>query len=501
VRVLAGGPATRGVLIAALVLCLTISGSGRAAPDRRAHAPALHTGIHLQPCDVPGIPDEGRCGTYDVYENRTAGSGRKIPLNIVVMPALGTPRAPDPVFWLEGGPGGAATEAIGPVSRNYLRGLRQDRDLVFVDQRGTGESNPLKCGDIGDDPANLDGFFGKLFPVPQIRACREQLERLADLTRYSTTVAADDLDEVRAALGYDRINLAGASYGTLAAQIYIRQHPEHARAAFLVGVATPGFRLPLPFARASQNAWTRLLADCGADPACRGAFPNLAGEFEAVLARFDHGAMQVAMIDPATRKPRPVTLEREAFVEHVRLMLYSTFAARFLPIVVHQAFLGDFLPFQTMAVRFDPGGALARGMYFSVTCSEDVPFITEQDIAAETRGTFLGDRRVRAHLAACTEWPRADVPRAFTDPVKSDVPVVMYSGEADGATPPWIAEEAVRFFTSGRQIRVPHAGHQIDGPCAWDLMQTFLRNPSGGPLDAACVGGIRRPAFATEVPR
>jgi len=430
-----------------------------------------------------------------------ARSGRKISLNIVVVPALGATPAPDPVFWLEGGPGGAATDATGPVSQNYLRGLRGERDVVFVDQRGTGESNPLKCDDIGDDPANVDAYFGKLFPALLIRTCREQLERFADLTRYSTTVAMDDLDEVRAALGYDRINLAGASYGTQAAQVYIRQHPDHVRSAFLAGVATPGFRLPLPFARAAQNAWERLLADCAADPACRDAFPNVKKEFDAVLARFEHGSIQVTMIDPATRTSRPVTLEREAFVEHVRLMLYSTFAARFLPVVVHQAFLGDFLPFQKLAVRFDPGGALARGMYFSVTCSEDVPFITEQDIVAETRGTFLGDRRVRAHQAACQEWPRADVPRAFTEPVRSDVPVVMYSGEADGATPPWIAEDAVRFFTSGRQITVPHAGHQIDGPCGWNLMQAFLRTASAGQLDAACVGNIRRPPFATEVPR
>src|SRR5262249_45820457 len=147
----------RLVLAASILICLAIArGEYDSLGQTAAPPPGHRNGIHLQPCDVPGIPDEGRCGTYEVYENRTAGSGRKIPLNIVVMPALGTPRAPDPVFWLEGGPGGAATQAIGPVSRNYLRGLRQNRDLVFVDQRGTGESNPLRCDDIGDNPSNLD---------------------------------------------------------------------------------------------------------------------------------------------------------------------------------------------------------------------------------------------------------------------------------------------------------------------------------------------------------
>ena len=205
------------------------------------------------------------------------------------------------MFWLEGGPGAAATQAIGPVSQRYLQGLRADHDLVFVDQRGTGKSNPLKCDDIGETPANLDTYFGKLFPIDSIRACREKLEKVADLTRYSTSIAMDDLDEVRQALGYEKIHLAGASYGTLAAQVYMRQHPDRVRSAFLIGIATPGFRLPLPFARAAQNALEHLFVDCAADPACRTAFPNLRDEFAAVLARFDRGPLVVTDDRPGHR--------------------------------------------------------------------------------------------------------------------------------------------------------------------------------------------------------
>lgn len=477
--------------LAGLSLTATAYGQAQAA-DQAA-------GVKLRPCNVPEVPGRARCGTLNVYEDRSARAGRKIGLNIVVIRALHPTPAAEPVFWLEGGPGGAATQAAGTVSQNYLRALRNDHDLVFVDERGTGKSNPLKCDDIGENPANLDAYFGKLFPSQMIRACREKLEKTADLKLYTTAIAMDDLEDVRNALGYKRINLAGASYGTLAAQVYMRKYPDRVRSAFLVGIVTPGFKLPLPFARAAQNALELLFQDCAADRECHDAFSNLREEFYAVLSRFDGGALNVKLIDPGTKKERFVTLERESYVEHLRALLYSTAGARFVPFVVHRAFLNDFIPFGTMAVRFNLGGpSTSRGLYFSVTCSEDIPFITEQEIVAETRGTFLGDRRVRGHIAACAEWPRGDVPETFTDPVRSEIPVIMFSGEADGSTPPWIGEAAVKFFANGRQIIARHTGHQIDGPCTWNLMQAFLKTPSVSQLDSSCIEKAKRPRFATD---
>lgn len=488
----------RLVLAIALVSLIHSSTSSTEAVAHQAAALSLH------PCDVQGVAGGGRCGTFDVYENRTTKAGRRIGLNVLVLPALEPPPDVGAVFWFEGGPGGAATLSAGPVAQQYLKGLRRDHDIVFVDQRGTGKSHPLACGDIGERPDHLDAYFGPLFPIETIRDCRNALQKTADLTQYTTSIAADDLDDVRAALGYRQIDLAGASYGTLAAQIYMRQHADHVRSAFLIGVVTPDFRLPLPFARAAQNALEKMFDDCQADAACHAAFPDVRAEFDAVLARFDraeHGRVSVTMTDGATAKPRMIALARESYVEHLRALLYSTAGARFVPLIVHRAFLGDFVPFQTMAMRYNLGGPqTSRGMYFSVTCAESAPFIREDEIVRETRGTFLGDRRVRAHLAACAEWPRAEVPRGFTDSVTSAIPMVMFSGEADGSTPPWIATAAVTHFTNGRQILAPHTGHQIDGPCTWDLMQSFFRTPSVSRLDAGCVTSAHRPAFAVDLP-
>jgi pimeloyl-ACP methyl ester carboxylesterase len=456
--------------------------------------------INLRHCQVPDVPGGGRCGTYDVFENRSANAGRKISLNILVLPAVNAPAASDPVFWLEGGPGGAATQAAGPVSQNYLRGLRKRHDLVFVDGRGTGKSSPLKCDDIGEDPSNFDRYFGKLFPPNLIRACREKLEQTADLTLYTTAIAMDDLDEVRNALGYERINIAAASYGTLAAQVYIGKYPQHVRSAFLVGVVTPGFKLPLPFARAAQNALEHLFQDCAADQQCHDSFPNLKHEFYAVLTRFDHGPLDIELIDPTTQAKRAVRLERENYVEHLRALLYSTATARFLPLVVHQAFLNNFVPFGTMATRINLGGPqISRGLYFSATCAEAIPFIGEQEIVAETSGSFLGDRRVRAHIAACAEWPKGKVPNDFIQPIKSEIPVVMFVGDADGAAPPWIAEAAVKLWPNGLLIKAAHTGHQIDGPCTWNLMEAFIRAGSVRQLDTSCVEKTKRPPFASHL--
>ena len=455
--------------------------------------------IDLKPCQLPNVDGAALCGAYDVYENTATKSGRKISLNIVVIPALGPTRLPDPIFWIHGGPGAGATEAVGIAKGGFLEVFRKDRDLVFVDVRGTGKSNALRC-DIGDDPADLEVYFGKIFPSSAIRACREKLEKSADLRMYTTSFAMDDLDEVRNALGYGKINLVAASYGTIAAQVYMRQHPASVRAAFLVGVATPGVKQPLLFARAAQHALDLLSVDCAADETCNRAFPNAKSEFQTVLSRFDNGPIEVNMFDTVTKKMRPVRLERENYVERIRLLLYTTTFARFIPFIVHEANAGNFVPFETIAIRYNPGSILARGMYLTVTCSEGVRFISDSEAVSEAQGTFVGETRVRAHMAACNEWPKGDVPPSFIEPIKSDIPVIMFSGEVDGSSPPWFGKEAVRYMPNGIQILARYLGHQTDSPCLWEVMRTFINSASVRGIDSSCAEKIRRPPFATEIP-
>jgi pimeloyl-ACP methyl ester carboxylesterase len=455
--------------------------------------------LELHPCAAPPNDGPAQCGTYQVFEDRVAKTGRKLALRMVVLPALGPKRAADAVFYLAGGPGGAATASVGAAKFAFLAPLRADHDIVFVDQRGTGHSNPLDC-DLGDDANNLDVYFGKLMPLPLVRACRAKLAPKANLKLYTTSIAMDDLDEVRAALGYERIDLVAVSYGTIAAQVYVRQHGDHVRAAFLAGVATPGIKQPLLFARAAQAALDSMYVDCAAELACRAAFPNIKSEFAAVLARFDHGPITVSMRDPSTGATLPVKLERENYVERLRLMLYTTSTARLVPIVVHRAFGGDFMPFEQIARGYNLGATLSRGMYMTVTCSEGVPFISDRERDDETRGTFVGDTRIQRHQAACDEWPRGDVAAAFIEPLRTNVPILMFSGGVDGSTPPWLGKDALKFLAHGRQINARYYGHQLDHRCVWDVLHQFIETASVDAIDASCAGRIRRPAFATDYP-
>lgn len=463
-----------------------------------ADASSSSSRLSLHRCELPGIQGDARCGTYEVFEDRAAKSGRTIKLKIVVLKSLGSKPAPDAIFPLHGGPGAPATGLI-ELAKGILGPVRQDHDLVFVDQRGTGGSNPLTC-DIADDAKDLASFFGDILPPDKVRACREKLQEHADLRLYTTPIAMDDLDEVRAALGYNKIDLVGLSYGTIASQVYMRQHPEHVRTAFLVGVATPNIKQPLLFPRSAQHAMDLLFADCTADKTCHGAFPHLQEEFGVVLSRFNNGPLQVEMVDTVSKKRVQVKLSRSSFVEGIRLAMYSTDSQQFVPKIIHQAYENDYVPFEEADVHLSPGGGVARGVYFTITCSEGVPFITAKELADETQNTYVGPERVQRHITACKDWPKGNIAPSYLDPVKSDVPVLMISGEVDGSSPTWFGESALKFLPNGRQLKIRYLGHQFEGNCLRDIFTSFIQDGSAKNLDASCTEKIRRPPFATQFP-
>ena len=235
----------------------------------------------------------------------------------------------------------------------------------------------------------------------------------------------DDLDEVRDALGYDKINIVAASYGTIAAEIYMRQHPDHIRAVLLGGVANPAVKQPLYFARGAQHSWERLVEDCKADDACRTAYPDLQKEFDAVRARFDKGPITAELVNPVTKQPEMVKIARGSFYENIRIMLYTAPGASYIPLLIHKAYQNDFVTFEAIADRFYPGKIISRGMYMTVTCSESIPFITEDDIQKETKGTFVTDYRVRVHAEACKDWVKGDIPKSYINQVDSNLPVLL----------------------------------------------------------------------------
>lgn len=481
-------------LVLTLVAFLALLAAGRPGPAAPAAA-APSTAAAPVPCRIPGIPARDRplCGQVNVLES--AASGRTIAVRYVLVRARG--RSLAPVFEVVGGPGQSAIGYAPSYARegNYAR-LIGKHDLVFVDQRGTGRSHPLECRELYADRAHV---FAELYPSAELQACRARLAAQADLDAYGTERAADDFDAVRAALGYEKIEIEGGSFGAQFALVYLRRHPAHVRAMSLEAVAPPDLKLPLPFSQGAQHALDGLLASCAADATCAQAYPDLPGEWERVNARFARGPQTVTFTD-LDGKRKTLRLAREVFADRLRQALYDPFVASAVPAALHAAANGDDAPLALLAafVTDAVGGDIAQGMYLSVTCSEDVPFITPAEQARAARTGFLGDLRIRAQQRACARWNVRRAPASFLAPVRSRVPILMISGADDPATPPALGTRLLRYLPNARQIVVPNGGHNNGGPCLDRLRVAFLDDPRPRALQASCAAQQGRPPFVTD---
>ena len=505
-------PRSRSILPLLLALLPLPASAAATAPTQPAvRQPAAVASPQLTPCKVPGERGEvdARCGLFAVYENRAARSGRKIHLKVVVLPALSAHPKPDPIFFFGGGPGEAIAGEAGGAADDPLR---QDRDLVFVDQRGTGEPDRLGCN-LGGRDDDLQSYLGEMFPVAAVRQCRDELAKRADLTLYTTDVAMDDIDDARAWLGYGRINLNGGSYGTRAAQVFLRRHPRSVRTVILNGVVAMDETLPISHAAAGQRSLDLLLGWCDADAACHQAFPDVHRELKAVLDRLAKAPVEVEIRNPATGKkagygpdkhlPVKVSAREEMIADGIRWQLYTPRTGAALPALIHNAYLGHYEPLAEAAVgsRLTIIQVLAFGMFFSVTCAEDIPFIDPSQVAARTAGSFLGDYRVRQQTAACGVWPRAKVPPGHREAVHSDVPVLLINGERDPVTPPEFGDRAARFLTNSLHVVVPYGAHGGETPCVAKIQRDFLAQGTVRGLDTACLRDVKLEPFLLAPPK
>jgi pimeloyl-ACP methyl ester carboxylesterase len=466
-------------------------------------SPQNGAAITLKPCEVRGIQGPAKCGTFEVFENRSTRKGRKISLNILVLPATGEKREPDPFFYFAGGPGSGATEDASGIAQGFAK-IREHRDLVFVDQRGTGQSHTLDCTFF--DSKDPQSYFGYFFPLEQVRQCRSELEGKAELTLYTTTIAMDDIDDVRTALGYDKINLFGGSYGTRAAMVYLRQHPKHVRTVMLQGVSPTNMYLPGDYPVQTERALQGVLAECAADETCNKAFPNIKSEARAVLEGLIKGPVEVEFQVQGIPTPIKVSMSRNLAAEAIRYMLYNPGGAGRVPLVLHQAAEGNFAPLAQMALRFRRTlvGTGSNGMYLTVTCAEDIPWVKRGEGESERFGqnTFLGDYRLQQQREACALWPRAKVDSDYFKPVRSDVPVLILTGEWDPVTPPANGDFVARTFPNSLHVVVPHGAHGFGGleglDCINNLSTEFVERATTKGLDTSCVKNIRRRSFALK---
>lgn len=466
-------------------------------------ATALAAQVALAPCTIEGVPGRARCGTYKVWENRHARQGRQIDLSIIVLSALEPNQKPDPFFMLQGGPGDAPSFNARFYSRAF-HDIRKTRDLVLVDLRGTGKSEALTCPELAKPDAD-GNFDAHLLSVPAVRACRTRLEKIADLRLYTTEIAVDDLEDVRQALGYGPISVYGTSYGTRVAQVYMRKYPKSLRAVAMKGIVPPSMAMPETHARAGEGAWQALVARCQNDANCRRTFPTLDAAFRQLLARLDHEAPVLTQSAAGGRPAVTIQVTRGLFAEAFRNVLYTPEGAARAPLQVTQLLAGDDrrLAETALAGRTVLGGdRLAAGFFLSVTCTEDIPFLSK-DADTVAAGTFGGNYRLQQQRAACREWPRGAVSAAHRQPTTSAVPALLISGELDPVTPPSGADEVMRHLSRGRHVVIRNNGHPIGNAekCIGEMISAFLDRASADGLAIGCAATTPAPPFLLSGPK
>jgi pimeloyl-ACP methyl ester carboxylesterase len=496
------------VFLVVLLASGGVSASARQAEAAPAEDPARWALLAaerlpaLEICRPEGAEEDMLCGSLSVWEDREARAGRQIDLQVIVVPAHTAEPEPDPVVPVAGGPGDSITGAAAWVPKAFPEILAR-RDVLLLDQRGTGKSNGLPCA-FGVTPENPQPAYDAMFPLAGVEACREELEQRADLTKYLTSIAVDDLEEVRRWLGYGKLNLMGGSYGTRFVQELMRRHPGSVRTALLEGLAGMDQRMPLDHARDGQRALDMVLLLCEEDPPCREAFPDLRQELWTVLDRLDQGPGSATLENPLTGQEVTLSVRRGMFAETLRSLLYNPSGAAELPFIVHRAYQGDFAPFfkTTLPYRIFIEIDFANGLYLSITCSEDVAWFTADEARVHDRGSALGDFRTAAQLGACSVWPVTEIPADFREPVATDLPVLILDGELDPVTPPRFAREAVKHMPNALLVVIPRGHHGSDGltneECLKGLVNELLESGSTKGLDPSCVTTMQRPPFVLE---
>lgn len=473
------------------------------APSPEKAVTGRHYGrITFQPCTLAeagtGGNVEAQCATFEVPENRQAPQGRRIALNVAWLPATDEGAAlEDPVFFLAGGPGQAATEHAVMVDA-ALREVRKQRHVVLVDQRGTGRSNPLECSDSedGKSVADMDSLDEAALQAVS-RRCVDALSKHADLRFYTTTDAIRDLDDVRKMIGAERINLIGVSYGTRVAQQYAGTYPQHTRAIVLDGVAPNSLVVGGEFARRFDDALALQSKACAADAACRARYPtDLRTRLLALKQRLSAAPVEVTYRDPSSGEEKRDKLSASTVTGLTHAFSYMPATTSLLPLVLDEADQGRYGPLMSLAKFMDGqvSGQMARGMQLSVICAEDADRYRPDPADADT---VMGDDLARLFFSPCAVWPKGERPAGFNQPLVSKVPALLMSGEQDPVTPPSYGEAVLKGLANGRHLVLRGQGHNVIGQgCMPKLVSQFIESGDAKALDAKCLDAIDgTPAF------
>ena len=469
------------------------------AADGGAYTPVFSKGSC--PPTVPADPAV-TCGTLTVPERHERPGGRHVRLAVARLAARSPNPAPDPLLILVGGPGDSGLAGVAPF---LTSSARDARDVIFLDQRGTGASTPsLACPE-------LDALVvPQLATRPNDRSTREaQLEatrtcrsRLVDdgvdLGAYTSAESAADVADLRIALGLERWDVQGTSYGTRLALTLARDHPQGVRALVLDSTVPLQIDGRAELRPNAQRAFDELFKGCAADPACAAAYGDLGRRTSALVARLDVRPESASAPDPLTGKPVTVAFDGDVIASSLFGGLYRTDLIPLLPSLLAAADRGE-LPNVAAAIVSETVGRLSgfsRGMNLSVQCAEEEPF---------TRGPgppLLGlDVELDVIVPAqCETWDVGRAPAIETKAVRSDIPTLIVAGQYDPITPPAWGQLVAKTLPASTFVEFPGQGHgQFVAECPRSIRSAFLADPSRPP-DTTCVAAMGAPAWVLPGP-
>lgn len=453
--------------------------------QEQATAAAAQSTYELQreQCYLENISERVECGTLTVPENYAAPEGRKLAINFAVLPAISENKKADPLLILAGGPGQAATELAAMINRIF-QSVRQQRDILLIDQRGTGQSAPLAC-----DLNHVEELVKADDAIDLAKVASDCLANYQDrdLTQYHTVNAIRDFEAVRAALGYEQVNLYGGSYGSRAGLVYLREAPQSVRAAVLDALA-PVQVVVGPFGRHGASSFAKLLDNCAASKACSETFPQLDSTYSELMTMLESEPVPLTVRDPLTNEPVDILITAGRFSSVMRVGLYHPTTRQMLPYVIQQTANGDYTPLTGLLGTTMAQSELYMGLTLSVLCSEDLPRASDELLAEDGNNTFIGSRTADAFIEMCSVWPKAERPSDWFEPISSAVPTLLLSGELDPVTPPAWGELAAETLSQSRHLIAPNGAHTIVGhTCANRLAAQFIKDLDLAALDDSCL--------------
>jgi pimeloyl-ACP methyl ester carboxylesterase len=426
-----------------------------------------------------------RCGTMTRPLDPTGAVPGEIELRVAVVPALNLTPEPDPLVPIAGGPGQGSIQFYTAYYWAF-EDVRRNRDILLIDQRGTGESATMDC-EFDDDI--LEGEYSVEVTVEHTERCLEQLPH--DPHFFTTSVAVTDMEAVREALGYPALNLYGVSYGTRVAQHFARRYPDSTRTFVIDGVVPPQLSLGPEIATESQKAVDKILARCAEDDACNERFPDVTADFERVVAELRAAPVTIDVPNPSTGRPENLEFGEGELAGAIRLLAYHPNSIALMPLLIHEAGKGNYVPLgsQFMMTMIAMADAMALGMHNSVMCTEDVPFYDKSSIDYDgLAASYMGTFQLEALEAICSVWPAGPIDDEFKVPLATDLPVLLLSGDSDPITPPRYADLAAVDLENATHLIGKHQGHgQISVGCTPQLIADFIDAADGSGLDVTCL--------------